>query len=556
MNGPEPGLERLSRVLSELPLDRAQTMLEALSGRLNAASVDLLERQLGERQQIGVRTDPYSLARHLDGDAVRPWRYSQYLADRFRAAVTLESRLQCWSLPAQVGKSTWLRRGVVWALDRNPSASLLYMTHSDTLARESALFVRDQSRTHADKLRYDLKPDVQRQDRWMTTDGGGLLATYVGGGSGFSANDGGGVIVDDPLRNWQAAHSPTERAAKWNEIRAVARLRLSMGAFFVMAHTRWHLDDPTGMMMRLAEELGLDIEFVRIPMICDSDDDPLGRQLGEPLEPERYSLDECRARAAFLGSYLTAAMEQQNPVPEEGGEVKREWWRWTSTPPARFDDVLSSWDMKLKDKESGDFVVGLIVGRVGARFWIVDMIRGQFSQLQTKVAIALMALRHPSVHKHIIENTGNGPEVMTELRSGDPAFELTDELADKVGVHADERADVERIIRRGLTGIIGHSPKESKLVRARRITPSIEGGNVTLIENKQWSAALVDEWAGFPPKRGGHDDIVDATTQGIDRLGKRSAKATPAPSTPTPTAPAGARSTGAPSGGATARILR
>src|SRR5690606_34053498 len=167
---------------------------------------ELLERLVAERLSVGYRTDPWTLARHLEGEAIKDWRYSRLLARKFREAVTLESRFQCWSLPAQVGKTTWLRRGLVWALDRNPSAANLYMTHSNPLARETALYVRDVSRAHRDKLQYELRPDVQRQDRWMTTQGGGLFATHVGGGSGFSVGEGGVCVVDDPIANWQAAH--------------------------------------------------------------------------------------------------------------------------------------------------------------------------------------------------------------------------------------------------------------------------------------------------------------------------------------------------------------
>jgi phage terminase large subunit-like protein len=255
----------------------------------------------------------------------------------------------------------------------------------------------------------------------------------------------------------------------------------------------------------------------------------LGREVGEPIEPARYDVTEARDRAKFLGSYLTAAMEQQRPQPEEGGEILREWWRWSATPPSTFTDVMTSWDMKLKDKEAGDYVVGTVGGRIGAEFWIIDMIRGQFSQLQTKIAIALMALRHPDAKRHLIENTGNGPEVMVELRRGDPMFTLTADQADKVGVAEHERASVQAILRRGLAGLIAVNVKQSKLIRARAVAAYIEGGNVHLIENKAWAHALVDEWAAFPPKQGGHDDIVDSTSQLLSRLAKSRARIKPPP---------------------------
>lgn len=545
-DAPDAGHAQLAAVLDRLPLDRAVVMLAELSPRLNRASIEMLERRIAERMQIGYRTDPWTLSSYLEGDAIKPWAYTQLLAAQIRKAVTLESRFQAWSLPAQVGKTTWCRRGLVWALDRNPAAQNLYMTHHQALARETALFVRDMSLEHSDKLRYQLRPDVRRQDRWMTTEGGGLFATHVGGGSGMSVSEGGICVVDDPLPNWQAAHSETQRAEVWNEVRAVARLRLAEGASFILAHTRWHLKDPTGMLLALSDELGIEVEFVRLPMLCDSPDDPLGRQLGEPLEPERYSLDECRARAVFLGSYLTAAMEQQSPVPEEGGELKREWWRLTTNAVTVADQWLTSWDMKLKDKEGGDYVVGQCWARTGGDFWCVDQLRGQFSLRQTKVAIALMQLRHRHVGKHVIENTGNGPEVMAELRKRDDAFVLDAETAGKVGVADHELAAVEQIIRSGMSGLVAENVKHDKTVRARtHLAPKLEAGNVHLVESS-WANALIDEAAAFPPtSRAGHDDMVDAATQALKHLGRSEARTLAAPSqsvnTPSPSARSVAR---------------
>jgi phage terminase large subunit-like protein len=539
------GHAALAAVLDQLPLDRAVVMLSDMRPRLNRASVDLLERRIAERMQIGYRTDPFTLSSYLEGDAIKPWAYTQLLARKFREAVQLESRFQAWSLPAQVGKTTWLRRGLLWAMDRQPDAQNLYMSHHNDLARESALWLRDMARVHSDELRFDLKPDVQRQDRWMTTQGGGLFATHVGGGSGFSVSAGGVCVVDDPLRNWQAAHSKVEREHVWNEIRAVARLRLAEGAAFIMAHTRWHLLDPTGMLMQLSDELGIEVEFVRLPMLCDSADDPLGRAIGEPLEPERYSLDECRARAVFLGSYLTAAMEQQSPVPEEGGELKREWWRLTTNTITVADQWLTSWDMKLKDKESGDYVVGQCWARTGGDFWCVDQLRGQYSLRQTKIAIALMHHRHQHVGKHVIENTGNGPEVMAELRKADPTFVLDDDAASKVGVADHERAAVQELIRRGMSGLVAENVKGDKLTRARtHLSPKLEAGNVHLVESS-WANALIDEAAGFPPtSRSGHDDMVDAATQALKHLGRSEARTLSAPSMPVVTPSPSARSVG------------
>lgn len=520
----DPRVVRLADRLRTLDADVVRAMYRDLGPQLNDHSRDLLDRVVGEHLAAGWRADPLSLALHLEPDGMVDYRHMRFLAQRFRAAVHGESRFQVWNLPAQMQKTTTLRWGIAFALDQDPTLPLIYASYGDTLAKETGIFVRDIARAHGDRLRFDLRPDAQRAGRFLTRQGGGLLCRGLH--SGFAGYPAGGVIIDDPIKNWQDAHSQAKRDAAWNEIVSVARLRLREGGWLILAHTRWHQDDPTGRMGALAKELGVDVEFVTLPMLA-RDNDPLGRAPGEPLEPRRYSLEEAQSRAQFLGSYLANALEQQDPQPEEGGEVLREWWRWTAAPPTAFADSASSWDMKLKDKESGDYVVGLVGGRTGGSFWIVDMLRGQFSQLQTKCAIALTTVRHPQVRAHVVENSGNGPEVMAELRKSDPDFVLDPRTASKLGMTDDEAARVQAVVRRGVPGIVANNAKGSKLVRARAIAGYIEAGDVHLIEGKAWAHALVDEWASFPPKDGGHDDIVDATSQLLARLAKGKAQALP-----------------------------
>src|SRR5205814_8017217 len=163
----------------------------------------------------------------------------------------------------------------------------------------------------------------QTQNEWTTAQGGGLFATTIhGGAAGHPASL--GVIIDDPLKNWEEAHSQNARDSVWNEILAVARLRLAEDAFMILCHTRWHIDDPSGRMRQLEDETGERIDYVTLPMFAH-DDDVLGRRRGQPLE--RFSVREAEMSGKTLGPYLRAALEDQHPQAEEGGELKREWWK-------------------------------------------------------------------------------------------------------------------------------------------------------------------------------------------------------------------------------------
>jgi len=505
--------------LGELLLQMTASELEHFLASLDARNLTIVERALADVARSGWRSSPAAMAAQLGGLKRMP--HTDYLSDRFVAAVRGTSPRQIWNMPARHGKSLigsqW---GPTWALDTVPSIKLALTSYGDQLANENSAIVRDLLVSHGDVLGVRLKRDRRRIDRFVTDEGGGLIAAGVGSGlTGFGAH---GIVVDDPFKNWQEAHSEARRLAIWNWYRAVVRLRLEQRddgtpGFIIIVMTRWHEDDLTGRLLEAAEEEGEEWEHVFLPAIAE-DDDLLGRAPGEALAPALYDIDALVARAGVLGSYLTAGMEQQHPAPEEGTDIMRGWWKWYDAPPPRYDDALTSWDMKLKDKETGDYVVGQAWGRTGSDFWGIDQLRGQYNFATTKAAIALMHVRHPWIKRHVIENTGNGPEVIDQLRRPMKDYIVSPEIQGALGMTDDEARRVERVMRRGMTGIVPENPKGDKRARMRAQTPYIEAGNVHLPENKPWADALVTESALFP--NGSHDDQVDACSQALKRLSK------------------------------------
>lgn len=475
---------------------------------------------LARRRQVGWRADPFSMHQHLE-PALRSWAYVRFLANQTRKAVTGESKFQQWSMPARYGKTEWgPKRGTVFALEHDDSKNIAIASYGKDLAREAAVWVRDFLIAHEDQLTVRLRPDMRRSDRWRTTGGGGLLATGIGGSfAGFPAD---GVWIDDPFKNWQEAHSPVARDKVYNWQRSVARMRMETDeAWMIVLGHRMHVDDLHARLRNPPDGSEPDPwEIVELRLFAE-EDDPLGRPVGQVLEPERFSEETARRRYIAVGTYLAQAMEQQNPQPEAGGEIKRAWWQWVDQPPRRFDQLISSWDMKLKDKATGDYVVGQVWGRTGGSFWCIDQLRGRYTQATTKAAIALTQIRHRNCGTHIIENTGNGPEVMAELRKGDKAYVLPDDTADELGMTAGERVKVQALMRRGLGGLVPENVKGSKLVRARAsLIPNVENGHVFLPLHAAWAISLVDEAAAFPGtgRKGDHDDQVDAASQALKRL--------------------------------------
>lgn len=501
--------------------------LEAFASHLLDEDRVLLERVLAEELQAGWRADPASMAHHFDAN-YRTWRYISYLSGKFVDAVEGRDKRQIWNLGSRYGKSHLLWWGLIWLLDRSPESRSIYVSYGQTLAREGSIYVRDQLRTHSAELRTQLKADQQRQDRFRTDSGGGLLAAGIHSAIiGFGAGHGGGLILDDPMKSWMEAHSEHKRKVVWDQYRGTLSHRLDDdNAFVIVAHARWHEDDISGRLIKGTEdETGEEWTVVSLPTLA-MPGDVLGRAEGEVLEEEKFNLTAVKARHKAMGSHLVNALEQQSPAPEEGGELKRAWFRIEESdlPAAPGDDCLTSWDLKLKDKEAGDYVVGQAWVRAGADYFLIDQIRGQFDHAATANAIALLAVRHPEIRRHVIEAAGSADDVMPMLRKARPDYVVTPEMAGRLGMNRAEATAVEALRRRGMSNLVANPPKGDKSVRARaHIVPAAEAGNVHLA-GRGWTAHLLDELASFPD--GAHDDQVDAMSQALFKLGRAPATAT------------------------------
>lgn len=513
--------------------------LQRYAAGLDDDDLAMLEQTIAEITGEGWRAHPAAMAAHLtkgESDEYQRWPYIELLSKSFAAGIRGEDPRQIWNIPSQYGKTTaLLTYGVPWALDHDPSLRIIYITYDANKAAEEGGKARDFIEKHADVLRCKLRPDRRARGMWGTEGGGGLYCVGVNGGIvGWPADV---AICDDLIKGWAAGHSEAIRDHAWNVYRSQIRLRMqSPRDPIFLVGTRWHEQDPTGKALESeVDPAGIDRwRLIRLPALAEAaqpdspnvilrDPDPLGRAEGEPLEPRRFSLDEVVARATILQSYLAAGLEQQRPAPEEGNDIKREWWVIDDMLPAVFDNALSSWDMKLKEKESGDFVVGQVWGRTGSDFWCLAELRGQWNQATTRAAIALVAVRFPSVKRHVIENTGYGPEVMSMLRAGSGVgYDLDPEIAGQLGMTEGEADAVQTLLREGMPGLIPNNPRGDKRVRARAVTPLIEARNCHLPAHAPWVAGFLEELSSFP--NGAFDDRVDAMSQALSKLSTNAAR--------------------------------
>lgn len=542
-------LARIASGLATMPKEARAEFLASLS----AEELSIVQQALSFHEADGWRRTPVAMAVHLTKrrlhDRILNYRYMAFLGEKFRRLVSGEEPRQIWNMPARYGKSTIASRwGPAWLLDQRPWTTSILTSYGDDLANENAIAVREILREYSTVLRATLRQDRQRMDRFVTDVGGGIMAAGINASiTGFGVSEGGILVVDDPFKNWPEAHRLTVRDAVWNNYRSVLRTRLdSENCGILVVHTRWHEDDLTGRLMHGAyEETGDEFTITRLPSLAEEPDyrssdrilhlaDPLGREPGEPLCPERFPLSSVMAREKALGSYLTAGLERQRPAPEEGGEIKRAWFVLETSMPTDADEWLTSWDVKLKDVNRGSFVVGTVWARTGSAMWLLDVFRGRWSMATTINAVALSHVRWPQATAHLVENTGFGPEVMAALRRAEADYVVSDDMAGDLGMTEFEREAVQIVRRHGLTGVLPVNPKGDKVVRARAISSIIEAGDVHLPERASWLGSFLDEVASFPDEP---NDQVDSMSQALARLDRGPATIQVAGRTDGPAAP-------------------
>jgi len=197
---------------------------------------------------------------------------------------------------------------------------------------------------------------------WETTEGGGYRAAGVGGGiTGMGAHV---LVIDDPLKDRAEAESETVRDSIWDWYTSTAYTRLMPGGGVLVILTRWHGDDLAGRLIKAAEEGGDQWEMVVYPALAEEDE--AHRKEGEPLHPERYSIQQLESIRRAIGPYDWSALYQQRPTAREDYPFKSVQYH---TREARGLKLYASLDMAYKKKKKSDFTATIIGGTDAESNW-------------------------------------------------------------------------------------------------------------------------------------------------------------------------------------------
>jgi predicted phage terminase large subunit-like protein len=387
--------------------------------------------------------------------------------------------------------SRWLP---AWYLGTHPDRRVILAGHEADFARKWGREARDILTEHGPTdFGVRVSPKSEAANRW-DLDGheGGMLTVGVGGSPIGRGGD--LIVVDDPIKSYADAMSPLkrERVVEWWT--GTMASRVEPGGAVILLMARWHEEDLAGWL--LANQAG-EWEELRLPALCDDPStDPLGRELGEALWPERWSVDDLHKRrrevTGKLGEVVWLAQYQGRPQPPAGGMFPEKNWRFLTS--AEWEELKPSavqcrgWDLAAT-ADGGDYTAGALVARLDDdRTVIVDMVRDQWDSADVRARL-----------KEVAAADDWGVDIELPQDPGQAGKAQAEQLVAMLSGH-----NVHAQLQSG-----------SKEVRATGLAAQQQRGNVYLVEG-EWNGPFIAECAGFP--RGAHDDQVDAAATAFNHL--------------------------------------
>lgn len=479
------------------------------------AKRELARRELARRRLLDFTTytfTQYQVARHNELLAEYLEQVELYVATKGQEGI---GRLMVF-MPPRHGKSELVSvRFPAWFLGRNPDSRVILSSCTGDLAVNFGRQVRnividapfravfgDKSSAAEPAV---LADDSRSASVWdFAGRRGGMVAAGVGAaiiGRGAHL-----AIIDDPLRNRQDAESQAvrDRIDEW--YKSTLYTRLEDGAAIVLMHQRWHEDDLAGRLIKrmvledgadqwvvlnlpaLAEEWAGEVEAADVIEACTSgwwrSIDPLERQPGEALWPEKYPLEALASIRTNIGGYEWDALYQQRPRRLEGAIIKAHKIKIIDADqlPQGMQPVRY-WDLAVGRSSSANYISGAKCAQdEQRRFYILDIVRipAPWSEARPKIVTAM--LEDALDVAQGIEVAGQQDGYYQEFRDDD---RLHNRVIKPMGVQGDKEA------------------------RAQLWATRIEDDKVYMLRGP-WNDTFVAEAVAFP--RGTYDDQVDAVS--------------------------------------------
>lgn len=405
----------------------------------------------------------------------------------------------CVSVPPQHGKTELILHAIAQGLALRPADTVGYVSYAAEQAYSKSRLARD----YAQAAGVTLRADSNATHEWRTVQGGGLLATGIGGpltGQGVRR-----LIVDDPFKSRDDADSPLMRQRACDWLTSTGTTRVPEDGSRIIVQTRWHDDDLIG---RMESGKYGPWEVINIPMLADDRGQPSdeGTRVLWPRQqlPDGrwvgWTLPGVHKRRVALGPYDWWSLCQGKPRPKGGAIFGKD-----NVEPARYDAgpdgkpslegarVVLAVDPAGTEDTAADHTVAVAVAmrgygddQVGD---LLDVLRVQLEPQQS--APFLLAFQ---------QKWGNGALLIEASRDGKALKKALQKIEPRLRI---------RLI----------PPIGDKFTRAQPLAAAWNKGRFRLPRAAEWLLDLLTEFSKFTGLGDAHDDQVDACAHAWNHAG-------------------------------------
>jgi hypothetical protein len=409
------------------------------------------------------------------------------LAEKLTALKNGEINRLCVAMPPRHSKSSMITLAFpLWLLSKDKTLNILIVNNSAGLSEKFGIQLREYVKQIGPEFDLYLS-DVKHSSTYlMFTDSQGKLykgsIRLVGSSGSITGQDADYIILDDVYAGFDDI-TPSLLQKKIDWFKTIIEQRIEPHTKLVILHTRWHSEDLQGY---LKDNYPDDYEFLEFPAIDEN---------GQPLWPQRYTIDDYRKKQEAMGERQFQAIYQQQPLDLTSDFFYMDHLIFED----QFDDYAiakcRSWDIASSDDKLGDqrdYTVGVRMCKTGnGQYWIFDYERGQYGNDVLHIIKQTAKLDTPN-HKILLE---------TGTKGGASGLLFND-------------------YKKALNGYSTIQSDPTAMTKADRATPlrhAIYDGLVhVMIRNDNRRQAFIDEFKEFPNSK--HDDIVDAVAHGFNYL--------------------------------------
>ena len=409
-------------------------------------------------------TPTFAPPRHLDPlvDAI----------ERAKSAARGETKpvFVCSSVPPQHAKTETYLHGFAYWLHEQPTDLLAYLSYNSEQAERKSSKVRDYARIAGVQIR----DDTHSRKFWRTTQGGGLLAGGLTGGSITGQDALKAILIDDPFKDATQANSRVHREKAWEALTSSVWTRLHETTSVFINHTRWHVDDLIGR-VKADRKLKDRFEFINLPAVNPD---------GSVLWPEVMGPELIQLKRDGSTDYQWWSLYMGEPRPRDT-QLFRDVSFYTELPS--YYRLAIGVDLAYTSKKSSDWSVAVVMAESNGHYYVVDVVRRQVSAPDFADELKRLSKRYPAAS-------------MTGYVSGT------------------EQGTIDFMRREGVP-IVGKPATQDKMVRATPFSAAWNAGKVSVPqEHAPWvepfTACLLDFTGLDDPQ----DDDVDAGSSAFDAL--------------------------------------